>query len=36
LPAGDGDHATLFSAFFDAQNGENMDMLNVNMAVGIY
>jgi hypothetical protein len=28
LPAADTDHAALASAFFSAQNGENMDMLN--------
>jgi hypothetical protein len=35
LPAGDGDHAALFSAFFGAQNGENMDMLNMAFLKGM-
>ncbi|XP_008677823.1 scarecrow-like protein 34 [Zea mays] len=35
LPAGDGDHAALLSAFLGAQNGENMDMLNVAFLKGM-
>ncbi|KAJ1277353.1 hypothetical protein BS78_05G288200 [Paspalum vaginatum] len=35
LLAGDGDHAALASAFFGAQNGENMDMLNMAFLKGM-
>ena len=35
LPAGDGDHAAPFSAFFGAQNGENMDMINMAFLKGM-
>ena len=35
LPAGDGDNAALFSAFFGAQNGENMDKLNMAFLKGM-
>ncbi|CAO1940230.1 unnamed protein product [Urochloa humidicola] len=33
--AADGDHAALASAFFSAQNGENMDMLNMAFLKGM-
>ncbi|RCV39777.1 hypothetical protein SETIT_8G250000v2 [Setaria italica] len=35
LPAADTDHAALASAFFGAQNGENMDMLNMAFLKGM-
>jgi len=35
LPAGDGDHAVLASAFFSGQNGENMDMLSTAFLKGM-
>ncbi|CAM0149586.1 unnamed protein product [Urochloa decumbens] len=35
LPAGDGDHAALASAFFGGQNGGNMDMLNTAFLKGM-
>jgi hypothetical protein len=35
LPAGDADHAALASAFYGAQNGGNMDMLNMAFLKGM-
>ncbi|CAD6342729.1 unnamed protein product [Miscanthus lutarioriparius] len=35
LPASDGDHAALASAFFGVQNGENMDLLNMAFLKGM-